>query len=70
MQCLADRLKEALGVGPVRPLGVATATVEPEVNQVLIGLGLLRDDKGGRGHGDQPAIVVLGRMQDNAPSHA
>ena len=44
---LLDRFKEPLGVGTVRPLGMAAATVEPKVDQMLVGLGLLRDDEGG-----------------------
>ena len=48
VQRLLDRFEEPLGVGPVRPLGVSASTVEPEVDQMLIGFGLLRDDKGGR----------------------
>ena len=70
MNRLLDSLKEPLGVGPVCPLGVAAPTMEPEADQLLVGFGLLEDDKGGRGHGDQPAVRVFGRMQDNAPSHA
>ena len=70
VQRLLDGVEEPLGVGPVSPLGVAAATVEPEVDQVLVGLGLSGDDKGGRGYGDQPAVRVLGRMQDNTPSRA
>jgi hypothetical protein len=36
MQWLAHRFNESLGVGSVGPLGMAAATVEPQVNQVLV----------------------------------
>jgi hypothetical protein len=35
---------------------------------MLIGFGLLGDDKGGRRHRNQPAIRVLKRIHDNVIS--
>ena len=68
MERLLDRSDEPLGVMSVGPLRVTAATVEPEVDQMLVRLGLLGDDQGGRRHRDQRPVRGIMRMHDYVPS--
>lgn len=52
---LLDRPDEPPRVGPVRPPGVTAATVEPMLDQVLVGIGLSGDDRGGASTGTRAA---------------
>lgn len=65
-----DHCKELLGVTTVCSLSMSGATMQPKLDQMLIRIGLLGDDKCGRRHRNQPAVRVFNRMQDNTPSRA
>jgi hypothetical protein len=70
VQWLLNRFEKPPSIFTVCSLGVSASAMKPEFDQMLIGIGLLGDDKGGCGHRDQPASRVFVRMQDNTPYHA
>lgn len=70
MEWLFDRTKETVSITAVSPLRVAAATVEPKLNQVLVRLGLTRDQAVAVWRWDQFISRRISRMQDNIPSRA